>query len=175
MKYSAFLVVVFLLVGCSSEPQKPVMDRKELREFLVEANKAQVGYDTARLVSFIRINRWEMEQTRSGLWYQIINKGDGPLIKEGDVVTLDFTVHLLDGRLCYSTYQDGPKIFKVSRGGVESGLEEAMLFFHGGDSVRIIMPQFRAHHLLGDGLKIPPLATIIYHMRIVEVVSKKKN
>ncbi|HON18804.1 MAG TPA: FKBP-type peptidyl-prolyl cis-trans isomerase [Salinivirgaceae bacterium] len=173
MRFKTCLFLLVFVVSCDNQEIKKNIDRGELSKLLLEANKAQVGYDTLRLISFIRLNQWEMKQTKSGLWYQIIEQENGPQINEGDVVTLDFTVHLLDGTLCYSTFKEGPKMFKVSRGGVESGLEEAILFLHGGDSARVIMPQFRAHHLLGDGVKIPPLATIIYHLRVLEVISPK--
>jgi FKBP-type peptidyl-prolyl cis-trans isomerase len=168
-----FIIAIFL-IGCNgSDNRNRGISKKELDKILIDANKLQVAYDTQRVVSFIRLNNWNMQQTKTGLWYEILDTDNGPLIQNGDLVALTYRVNLLDGSLCYSSEKSGPKIFKVSRGGVESGLEEGILLLKGGDSARFIMPQYRAHHLLGDGDKIPPLSTIVYHLRVVEVASMK--
>jgi len=178
LKY--ILTVIFIvtsIISCSDRNpnRKLPISKKELNEILIDANKLQIAYDTQRVVSFIRLNKWDMKQTKTGIWYQILDSGDGPKIHEGDLVALTFSVHLLSGELCYSSSKTGAKTFKVSRGGVESGLEEGILLLHGGDSARFIMPQYMAHHLLGDGDKIPPLSTIIYHLRVVELISVNKD
>ncbi len=170
--FASFLAIV--LVGCNGGNKKNTgISKKELDKILIDANKLQVAYDTQRVVSFIRLNQWNMKQTNSGIWYEILDTDNGPQIQKGDLVAITYRVNLLDGSFCYSSDSSGPKIFKVSRGGVESGLEEGILLLRGGDSARFIMPQYRAHHLLGDGDKIPPLSTIIYQLRVVEVASVK--
>src|SRR5690554_7176596 len=45
----------------------------------------------------------------------------------GKVVSLNYEIRLLDGTLCYSSDEDGMKVFLVGQGGVESGLEEGVL------------------------------------------------
>ncbi len=168
------IIAIITLISCNKSDTKQIpVSKKELDKILLDANKLQIAYDTQRVVSFIRLNKWNMSQTKTGIWYQVLDSGDGPKINEGDMVALTYTVHLLNGKLCYSSEKTGPKIFNVSRGGVESGLEEGILLLHGGDSARFIMPQYMAHHLLGDGDKIPPLSTIIYNLRVVELMKKK--
>jgi FKBP-type peptidyl-prolyl cis-trans isomerase len=171
--YIFFGIVLSIATGCNSQNNnKQSISKKELDKILIDANKLQIAYDTQRVVSFIRLNNWNMQQTKTGIWYEILDTDNGPQVQNGDVVALTYKLSLLDGTLCYSSDSTGPKIFKVSRGGVESGLEEGILLLRGGDSARFIMPQYRAHHLLGDGDKIPPLSSIIYHLRVIEVASK---
>ena len=174
-RYIYLIFLVVLLWSCKKNPtQKQSIDKKELEQILLDANKLQVAYDTQRVVSFIRLNNWNMQQTKTGIWYEILDTDSGPQIKEGDYVAIDYTVRLLDGSLRYSSEETGPKIFQVSLGGVENGLEDGIVLLRGGDSARFIMPQYRAHRLLGDGNRIPPLTTIIYNLRVIEVASEKK-
>lgn len=167
-------ITIIFTLSCNNNKNPKPIPKQELDKILLEANKLQLAYDTQMVVSFIRLNKWDMKQTKTGIWYQILEHGEGPPIQEGDIVALNFRIDLLNGKKCYSSDKEGPKIFKVSRGGVESGLEEGILYLNGGDSARFIMPQYRAHHLLGDGNKIPPLTTIIYHIRIIEQATRAK-
>ena len=179
-KQTIFIIVVatltIILLSCNNQrnSKKNNISKQEIEKILIDANKLQIAYDTQRVVSYIRLNDWKMERTKTGIWYEIIENNNGPQIKIGDVVALTYRVHLLNGKECYSSDSTGPKVFKVSKGGVESGLEEGILLLKGGDSARFIMPQYQAHHLLGDGDAIPPLSTIIYNVRVIEVASKNK-
>ena len=161
--------ILFFYSSCDNKPYSPAVDDKDLSEILLDANKLQIAYDTLRAISFIRLNNWNMQQTKTGIWYEIIDSAQGPPIQEGNIVAIEYTVKLMDGTLCYSSEQTGPKVFRVNLGGVENGLEDGIVLLRGGDSARFVMPQYRAHHLLGDGVKIPPLTTIIYNLRVIEV------
>lgn len=176
-KYIGLIFIVLTLCVCKKNQQpRPTIAKKELEQILLDANILQVAYDTQRVVSFIRLNQWNMQQTKTGIWYEILDSDiSGPTIKEGDYVAIDYTVTLMDGSIRYSSKKTGAKTFQVSLGGVENGLEDGIVLLRGGDSARFIMPQYRAHHLLGDGNKIPPLATIIYNLRVVEVASNNNN
>ena len=174
MRFLFLILSITLFYNCENKPARPEINSKELKKHLLEANKLQVGYDTLLAVSFMRINNWNMKQTKTGIWYEVIDSIQGVSIEEGDIVTIDYTVRLLDGKLCYSSKKTGPKTFRVNLGSVENGLEDGIVLLRGGDSARLIMPQYRAHSLLGDGDKIPPLTTIIYNLRIIEVAKEVK-
>lgn len=181
MRFKQYFPILFAIIilgeSCNNQKNnnKNRLTKQEVENLLLDANKLQISYDTQRVVSFIRLNEWNMNQTKTGMWYEIIESHNGPQIKKGDVVALSYQIQLLNGKMCYNSDSVGPKVFKVGKGGVESGLEEGILLLKGGDSARFIMPQYRAHHLLGDGEKIPPLSTIIYNLRVIEVASKKKT
>ena len=95
------------------------------------------------------------------------------MIKTGDIVALDYELRLLDGELVYSSKENGLKVFIVGRGGVESGLEEAVLHLHKGDEAEIIIPSHLAYGLAGDGDKIPIRSTIVYKLKVIENQSNK--
>jgi len=80
---------------------------------------------------------------------------------------LNYKTWLINGNLIYSSDELGQKIFKIGKGGVESGLEEAILMMHVGDKARLVIPSHLAFGLLGDNNKIPPRSTVVYDIELV--------
>ena len=140
---------------------------KEEKVRLEEANKNWVQHEKAVIDEFIKNSGKEFVETGTGLRYRIVNHGEGILIKTGDVVTMEYEMGLLNGDIVYSSDNEGLRILEVGRGGVESGLEEALLHLHRGDSAEIIIPSYLAHGLTGDGDRIPPRSIILYKVRII--------
>ena len=75
---------------------------------------------------------------------------------------------MLNGDLIYSSKKDGNKTFLVGRGGVESGLEEAILKLCKNSVATLILPAHLAHGLIGDGNKVPPRATLVYRLKVID-------
>ena len=115
-----------------------------------------------------------MKTSGSGLWYDIVPSGDTTPIRTGDVVRIAYNVELLNGKYCYSSDSSGLKDFKVGQGGVESGLEEAILLMHKGDTANLLIPPHLAHGLLGDQNKIPSLAILHYKVIVKDHFSNQK-
>jgi len=110
-----------------------------------------------------------MLKTATGLRYFIIEKGNGPVAKEGKTVRFEYEVKLISGDIIYSSDQSGTKDFTIGSGGVESGLEEGILMLRVGDKARFVIPSYLAHGLSGDQGKIPPKATLIYTVKLIEL------
>jgi FKBP-type peptidyl-prolyl cis-trans isomerase len=110
-----------------------------------------------------------MEETGSGLWVGIYQKGSGPRVEFGKLVTIEYSIMLLNGELIYSSATEGKKVFVVGRGGVEAGLEEGILLLREGDKARLIMPPHLAHGFHGDGERIPRRATIVYELELIGI------
>ena len=137
---------------------------------LRDVNKYLVQKDNDRIKSFIRRKHWKMKQTQTGLWYQIYEKSGDTLTPElNDIIELSYNVYLLDGTRCYSSDSLGTKKFAAGHGGVETGLEEAVLMLHRGDKARFIMPPYLAHGLLGDQNKIPARSIILYDIQLLTI------
>lgn len=143
-------------------------DKKQTKEYLERANIYMVAQEKELINDYIEKQNLNMLETGTGLRYCIEKQGDNEKIKKGNIVALDYEVRLLNGDLLYSSETNGLKVFVVGYGGVESGLEEAVLYLHKGDVADIIIPSHLAYGLLGDGDKIPPKATLVYKVKIVE-------
>jgi len=161
--------VAFCACGGPSGQQEQSFKEDQFKEALIETNKIVVKTEDQHIEDFIKRYGWQMEVTGAGLRYAITEHGHGRKVAAGDIVTLDYTVKLITGDVIYSSAQSGYKEFEVGRGGVESGLEEAVLLMHVGDRGRFILPSHLAYGLLGDEQLIPPKSTIIYEVKLIDL------
>lgn len=171
----AVVCIIPLLMACNNdeESQKPHVDRKQQKESLEKANRYLFLKEKEDIEDYIARHEINVVETGTGLRYRIIKQGDSELIKHGNIVVFEYEVRLLNGKLLYSSKEDGMKTVKVGRGGVETGLEEALLLLHKGDVAEIIIPSHLAHGLIGDGNRIPPRQPIVYKVKIIENQSNK--
>lgn len=168
---SVFVIMaIIMLLSCENNSQtqqsSQSVDAKQRKESVEKANRYIVIQENEAINDYIGRHQMDVVKTGTGLRYRIVKQGDTELIKRGDVVSMDYEVRLLTGDLLYSSKEYGKKTFLVGKGGVESGLEEAVLHLHKGDVADIIIPSHLAFGLLGDGDKVPPRAALIYKIRI---------
>lgn len=168
---SVFVIMaIIMLLSCENNSQtqqsSQSVDAKQRKESVEKANRYIVIQENEAINDYIERHQMDVVKTGTGLRYRIVKQGDTELIKRGDVVSMDYEVRLLTGDLLYSSKEYGKKTFLVGKGGVESGLEEAVLHLHKGDVADIIIPSHLAFGLLGDGEKVPPRAALIYKIRI---------
>lgn len=172
-------LLIFVLYSCKNndkiKPDQVVRHKvvqKNINEPLEEANRNLLIQEAGKIDDYIENNELDVVKTGTGLRYHIHNQGDGKFIKEGDIVTLEYEVRLLNGNLIYSSEKDGNKTFLVGRGGVESGLEEAILKLRKNSVATLILPAHLAHGLTGDGNRIPSRATLVYRLKVVDKIEK---
>lgn len=167
----AIVSFVTILTGCidntDNQSDRDVNVKAE-KEKLEEANRNWLKQEKEAINEYINKVGLEFVETGTGMRYRVVNQGDGALIKTGDVVAMEYELSLLNGDLISSSDDEGIKVFRTGIGGVESGLEEAVLNLHYGDEAVIIIPSYLAHGLTGDGNKIPPRATLVYKMKIID-------
>ncbi len=166
-----FLIICCALVqGCAKKHEQVSEQQvRQTEEAMVGANRIMLQKDKEKIITYVRDHHLDMKESQSGLWYMIEKAGTGPLVKTGDMVTLLYNVSLLDGTPCYSSEATGPKTFRVGQGGVESGLEEGVLYLAKGDRALFIMPPHLAQGLTGDGNKIPARSIIVYKVEVSNI------
>lgn len=172
---SIIIIIGSLLYGCDTDNSyvnkgdtSSNNDQKE-KESLEKVNRYLVNSENTDIENYIARHKLNVVETGSGLKYQIIKDGKGNIASKGDIATLNYKVKLITGDIIYSSDKDGPLIFEIGHGGVESGLEEAILNMRIGDEAIIIIPSHLAHGLLGDNKKIPQRSTIIYEIEITNI------
>lgn len=145
------------------------LNQDQVTEKLLKANKAAIEFENKQIDKLIAGSGWNMPETATGLRYEIIEKGNGPKAETGKIARLEYETKLIDGKIIYSSDQKGPKEFRIGSGGVESGLEEGILLLQQGDRARFVIPSFLAHGLSGDQDRIPPKATLIYTIKLIDL------
>lgn len=166
------MLIVLNLLSCNNKKDAgriKTLNQEQVTEKLMEANRIAIETENEQIEKLIDSTGWKMEKTATGLRYEIIEKGNGPVAKEGKTVRYGYEVRLISGEVIYTSDQSGFKEFKIGSGGVESGLEEGILMLSVGDKARFIIPSYLAHGLSGDQDKVPPKATLIYIVKLIEV------
>ncbi len=166
------LFLLFLLAGCRGPVRlQPGEGSDSSGKKMEKINEFLVVKDEEVIRNFIDRMGWKMERSGTGLWYMIMERGDGRPVTKDATVTFDYIVSLLDGTVCYSSSEDGQKTIRLGYSGLETGLEEGMLLLREGDHARFILPPHLAHGLIGDGERIPARSTLVYEVWIRKVGS----
>lgn len=171
MRSVLFLIVVFLM-GCSEDrPEQTV--RKQEQSMQVETSemhKAWIKEDMDMIGRYAERRGWEMTQTGTGtLYYKYNENPDGEIGVPGKYATVEYTVSLLDGTLCYTSEEDGPATVKIEKEDVESGIHESLQLMHVGEEMAVILPPHRAHGLLGDQDKVPAQSVVVYQLKMISL------
>ncbi len=109
-------------------------------------------------------------ETASGLRYQILQEGNGNKAEKGKTVSVHYKGQLLDGTVFDSSYpRKQPIDFKLGVGQVISGWDEGVQLLKVGDKARFVIPSNLAYGSQGAGGVIPPDATLIFDVELMNV------
>ena len=170
-----FISTGMLVTSCDNNQQaghlatKKAGTKESSEKSLEKVNRYLLNAEKKEIDDYVRRHRWKMQTTGSGLRYNIYESGTGNPAVKGSTVTLNYRTYLITGNLIYTSEKKGPIVFKVGHGGVETGLEEAVLLLHKGDKAHLIIPSHLAFGLNGDGDKIPKRASVIYDVELIDV------
>jgi len=110
------------------------------------------------------------EKTDSGLRYQIIQKGAGKKAEKGKKVSVHYKGSLENGQVFDSSYtRKQPIDFALGQGQVIEGWDEGIALLQVGDKARFVIPSHLGYGSRGAGGVIPPDATLIFDVELVDV------
>ena len=110
------------------------------------------------------------DQTESGLYHKMINKGSGAKAVAGKTVSVHYKGTLLDGKKFDSSYdRNEPIEFPLGAGHVIPGWDEGIALLEVGDKARFVIPPHLAYGAAGAGGVIPPNATLIFDVELMDV------
>jgi FKBP-type peptidyl-prolyl cis-trans isomerase len=165
------LVILFLIISLISCKEKNVnnfANSKPGKNEMADLNKYLVQKDKERIKNYIERKNLNMNESPTGLWYQIIKEGNGKAFADNDKVLIDYDCTLLDGTKCYSSKELGPKEVTIGRSEIEPGLNEGLRLLKPGAEAIFIIPPFLAYGLIGDRKMIPSRAVIVYYVNILQ-------
>ena len=110
------------------------------------------------------------DETPSGLRYKILQEGTGKKASKGSMVSVHYKGQLLDGQVFDSSYQRKQPIdFTIGVGQVIPGWDEGIQLLKVGDKARLVIPSNLAYGSRGAGGVIPPNATLIFDVELMNV------
>ena len=105
----------------------------------------------------------------SGLQYMVLREGNGKKPKATDSVKCHYEGFLIDGTVFDSSVQRGePAVFGLQQ--VIAGWTEGLQLMQEGAKYRFFIPYRLAYGEGGAGQMIPPFATLIFDVELIEVV-----
>lgn len=132
-----------------------------------EKKKAKMKQEAA---SFLQENKQRegVQETESGLQYEVVKEGSGDSPQPTDKVTVHYTGKLTDGTVFDSSVERGePITFGVNQ--VIDGWTEALQLMQEGDKWILYIPYELGYGERGAGGDIPPFATLIFEVELMEV------
>ncbi|MDQ8013631.1 MAG: peptidylprolyl isomerase [Flavobacterium nitrogenifigens] len=110
------------------------------------------------------------DRTESGLRYKMIQKGEGKKAEAGKTVSVHYEGSLENGKVFDSSYpRKKPIEFKLGIGQVIEGWDEGIALLQVGDKARFVIPSDLAYGPSGAGGVIPPNATLIFDVELMDV------
>ena len=107
--------------------------------------------------------------TASGLQYKVLKEGTGKQPKATDKVRCHYEGFLIDGTVFDSSVKRGePAVFPLD--GVIVGWTEGLQLMREGGKYRFFIPYKLGYGEGGAGASIPPFATLVFDVELLEVL-----
>ena len=177
-----FLSLLFL-AACTSKPtpQHNVAVQKSadedqllfsLASELISNPTTQAEKDKNTIINYVMDQGIEVQATPSGLYYQIIETGEGELAKWGDWVTAHYKGYTLDGKVFDTSYKRG-KPFEFYIGNMISGWNEGMELLRPGAKALFLIPSALAYGEKGyQKGNILPNTVLAFEVELIKIQQK---
>jgi len=156
--------------------------RAELMEKMQKEAQAQIEENKLKIKDYIAENNLKVDSTESGLYYSITEKGDGVIPENGQVVKVNYTGRLLNGKLFDTSVEQvakendmyneqrtyGPIEFPLGQGQVIKGWDQGIGLLNVGSKATFIIPSDLAYGPRGTG-PIPANAVLVFDVELVAV------
>jgi|TARA_B100000780_G_scaffold72072_1_gene48290 peptidylprolyl isomerase len=136
----------------------------------LEETKLVDKRNKAKSEALINDLKKDAKVTESGLAYVMLKVGDGVQAQSGKTVSVHYTGKLVDGTKFDSSYdRNEPIEFPLGQGRVIPGWDEGIALLKVGGKATFIIPPSLAYGDKGAGGVIPPNATLIFDVELMDV------
>jgi peptidylprolyl isomerase len=116
-----------------------------------------------------KIDSSQVQTTKSGLKYVILNSGSTVKPDSADLVTVNYSGFLSDGKIFDSSVErDEPFKFRLKLQPVIPGWEEGIKLIGKGGKIKLIIPPALGYGSMPVG-KIPPNSTLVFDVELLDV------
>ncbi len=111
------------------------------------------------------------KMTDSGLKYEELAEGDGPVAQAGQRVSVHYTGWLTDGtQFDSSVARNDPFQFALGKGMVIRGWDEGVAGMKVGGKRKLTIPPQLGYGAQGAGGVIPPNATLVFEVELLDIL-----
>ena len=140
---------------------------------MVEAIKNNYPEQTERayaeMQQYFALNSINAKPTETGLYYVMIEEGNGEMPEKGDNVKVHYTGKLLDGTVFDSSIERGEPIeVPIGMGYVIPGWDEGIMMMSKGEKGVLYIPYYLGYGDRGAGQEIPPFANLIFEVELID-------
>ncbi len=141
------------------------------REEYQKSQELKRKNESKLIEDYVKKNMPGAVQGQGGVYYQVIKAGSGETIKANQVATIEYTGKFIDGKVFDSSVgKPGPKFeVQVGQGAVIPGWEAVLAMMRKGEKALVVIPSSMAYGEQGSGGVIPPFATLVFEMEILDV------
>ena len=171
-----FYFIVLFLFSCQNIKDDNKTSYLNIGKFdkqsSIKINKIWIKDEIFKIDQYCDRLGWEMLNTESGLRYKIVSSSNSSIMPvSGSNLVISYDIRLMDSKQtkCYHSDSNGYAKFTVDQSTIESGIHEVVTYLHKNDSALVILPHHIAHGITGDSKLIPPLSTVLYFIKIVDV------
>jgi len=140
------------------------------KEKLVAENKLKAKQAAEAGSKFRQENKKKkgVTETKSGIQYEILKKGDGKKPKVTDTVTVHYEGTLVSGKVFDSSIKRGsPATFPLN--GVIKGWQEVLPLMPIGSKWKVVIPPQLAYGDRGAGGSIGPGETLVFEIELISI------
>ena len=140
---------------------------------MVEAIKNRYPEQTERayveMQEYFAENGVNATPTATGLYYVMVEEGNGEMPEKGDNVKVHYTGKLLNGKVFDSSIERGEPIeVPIGMGYVIPGWDEGIMMMSKGEKGVLYIPYYLGYGDRGAGADIPPFATLIFEVELID-------
>ncbi len=166
-KVIILILMVALVSGCSKKDKELIKAAKR-SEQAGEDLETLVPTDPQALFLFENKEHPDIIVRPSGLQIRVIKKGTGNIPTPQSTITANYHGTLIDGTVFDTTRDDGqPFTFPIVA--VIKGWQEALYLMQEGAIYQVFIPAELGYGNAGAGLTIPPGATLIFEVELLNV------
>ncbi len=167
--YTPLIYKVELMDILSAEQ---LQKEEQERQRIAQQQKEEARLREPQLISeYLERNQYEIEPLPSGLYYIEEERGEGPPIESGAVVSVHYVLYTIDGRQIQSSRELGqPYEMQVGAGQVIEAWDEGLQLMHEGGKARFIVPSRLAYGEMQRGADIPPYSPLVFDVEVVELI-----
>ncbi len=157
-------IVVLVVAQIGGTPQNTAL----ASQLTTDTTSSTIETETTTLIANNKMS--DTITTASGLKYEIIQEGKGETPKTRQTVVVHYTGTLEDGSKFDSSRDRGqPFSFKIGIGQVIKGWDEGVGTMKVGERRKLIIPSDLGYGPRGAGGVIPPNATLIFDVELLNI------